>query len=94
MRIVVESDNLNQAKQLISAAIQNELKILTLGIKKTKQNIKNYEAIYNSNTEAFYKKYSTGKLGDDIQYIKWAGEYETLLKLQKDYTEIEGTQIC
>ncbi|WP_291321287.1 hypothetical protein [Desulfonatronospira sp.] len=36
-------------------------------------------------TNEFYDLHLSGKLGDDIKYIRWAGEYETLKKLEQDY---------
>ena len=37
----------------------------------------------------FYQDFQAGKMGDDMEYMKWAGEYETLLQLQEDYAEDE-----
>ena len=42
----------------------------------------------------FYQKYHTGEMGDDMEYMKWAGGYETLLQLQEDYAEIQEIQLC
>jgi hypothetical protein len=36
----------------------------------------------------FYGEFQKGKLGDDLKFIRWAGEYETLERLQKDYNEL------
>jgi 3-oxoacyl-(acyl-carrier-protein) synthase len=33
-----------------------------------------------------------GKLGDDMDYIRWAGEYETLEQLAHDYNDLMETK--
>jgi hypothetical protein len=33
------------------------------------------------NTKAFYKSYTEGNMGDDFEYIRWTGEYETLTEI-------------
>jgi hypothetical protein len=42
----------------------------------------NYEGKFKMDSETFYKKYSSGEVGDGVEYIKWAGEIETLRKLE------------
>jgi hypothetical protein len=32
--------------------------------------------------------------GDDFKYIRWAGEYETLILLQKDYNDLQDIELC
>ena len=31
---------------------------------------------------------------DDMKYIRWAGEYETLAQLQKDYNDLQEIELC
>ena len=46
------------------------------------------------NSKDFYEKFQKGKLGDDFKFIRWAGEYETLKRLQEDYTDLQGVELC
>ena len=36
----------------------------------------------------------SSKVGDDFEYIRWAGEYETLQQLERDYSDLLGTEVC
>lgn len=94
LRIVVESDNVKSARSLVSAAIENEARILKIGIEKTKRNLAELEKKFKMDTASFYEKFSAGKMGDDSEFIRWAGEYETLLRLEKDNEEVAGAVIC
>jgi hypothetical protein len=42
----------------------------------------------------FYERYEKGELGDDLKYLRWAGEYETLKRLEKDYEDLQGIELC
>jgi hypothetical protein len=46
------------------------------------------------NSKQFYDKFKKGEMGDDFEYIRWAGEYETLQQLERDYTDLSGTEVC
>ena len=37
----------------------------------------------------FYQDFQDGKMGDDMEYMKWAGEYETLLQLRECSAEYQ-----
>lgn len=71
-----------------------ELKGLEIGIEKTARRLKRFEQKFNQETLAFYQQFQTGQLGDSIEYIQWAGEYETLLQLQQDFQDLSEAHLC
>jgi len=72
----------------------HELKVLEVGIEKTVRRLKRFEQQFNQETFTFYQQFQAGEMGDSIEYIKWAGEYETLLQLQQDFEDLSETQLC
>lgn len=46
------------------------------------------------NSETFYTKYSSGEAGDNIEYIRWAGEIETLKKVERNIKELSEAEVC
>jgi len=57
--------------------------------------VNSYGAGYYSITSCyFYEEFQKGKLGDDLKFIRWAGEYETLERLQKDSNELQEVELC
>ena len=40
-------------------------------------------------SEEFYQKFDCGKLGDDEDYMIWAGIYESILSDKKRLAELE-----
>lgn len=93
-RIIIEPQNANNVRSLVKSAVENELKIIGFGIAKTKKKLEELEKKFGMDTGNFYKKFNEGKMGDDLEYIRWAGEYETLQKLQRDYNDLVETELC
>ena len=93
-KIIIEKENTQELKSLVKGALENEIKIITIGIKKTQENLQKLEDKYKIDSETFYKKYSDGEMGDQIEYIKWAGEIETLKRLQQNLMELSEAEVC
>jgi len=93
-KISIESEKSQKVVPLVKTAIGKEIKILQLGIERTKKNLKELEEKFEMKTDEFFARYIKGEMGDKMDFIKWAGEYETLLKLQEDYSELKETEIC
>lgn len=79
---------------LVKGALENEVKFITIGLKKTKKNLKSYEDTFEIDSETFYKKYSLGEMGDNMEYIEWAGEVETLKKLERNFKDLSEAEVC
>ena len=92
-RIIIEPQNANNVKSLIKSAVENELKIIGFGIDKTKKRLEELEKKFGMDSGNFYRKFNEGKMGDDLEYIRWAGEYETLQQLQRDYSDLTETEL-
>ena len=93
-RIIIEPQNANNVKSLIKSAVENELKIIGFGIDKTKKKLEELEKKFGMDSGNFYRKFNEGKMGDDLEYIRWAGEYETLQQLQRDHSDLTETELC
>jgi len=93
-KIIIESESPVKLKTLLKGALENELRFINIGLKKTVENLRKYETKYHMNSKVFYGKYSSGDAGDDMEYIKWAGELETLKKLESNIKDLTGVEIC
>ncbi len=93
-KVIIESDSASEVKPLIQAAVDHEVRVLKTGLEKTKRNLQTFEERFGMPSKQFYQEFQAGRLGDSMDYIKWAGEYETLLELEQDYAEIEEIEVC
>ena len=49
---------------------------------------------YKLSTKEFYIQFSQGTLGDETEYMKWAGEYELLQDLQSDLEKVREVRFA
>ena len=76
-------------KELFAQSIiEHENFELKKGIINIQIDLKNFEEKYNMSTEIFYQKFESGELGDDENYMIWAGIYEMLLQNKKRLEEL------
>jgi len=93
-QVIIQPQTAANLRNLIRLAVENQLRVIDFGIAKTKRKLGELEKEIGMNSKDFYEKFQKGKLGDDLKFIRWAGEYETLEKLQKDYTDLQGIELC
>ena len=93
-RVIIKPQTADNLRNLIRLAIENQLRVINLGIAKTKRKLGELEKEIGMNSKDFYEEFQKGKLGDDLKFIRWEGEYETLERLQKDYTDLQGIELC
>jgi len=79
---------------LIKSAVENQLLLIDFGIAKTKRKLRKLEKEFGMNSSSFYEEFNEGKLGDNFKYVRWAGEYETLEKLQEDFNDLKDLELC
>ena len=78
-KVMIEPKDAQNVKSLVRVAVENELKILKAGVATTHRKLEGLEKRYGMSSKQFYDKFKKGVVGDDFEYIRWAGEYETLL---------------
>jgi len=93
-QVIIRPQATDNLKNLIKVAVENQLRIINFGIAKTKRKLGELEKESGMDSKYFYKKFQRGELGDDFKFIKWAGEYETLERLQNDSNELQGVELC
>jgi hypothetical protein len=93
-RVIIQAQTAENLKTLIKLALENQLRVIGFGIAKTKRKLEELESRYGIESKDFYEEFQKGERGDEIQYIRWAGEYETLERLQKDHTELKDLELC
>ena len=89
-QITVQSERASEVIPLLRAALDHEIRVLDLGIDKTRRNLSRFEAQFGMESQVFYRDFQAGKLGDRMEYIKWAGEVEALEQLEVDRKELGG----
>jgi hypothetical protein len=93
-QLQIKAKSATNATILIRSALENQMMLIDFGISKTERKLKEFEREFGMTSRKFYEKFSQGKIGDDFEYMKWAGEYETLQRLQKDHDALKDLELC
>jgi hypothetical protein len=59
------------ALDVLSSALERELKILKAKLAGFEKEMQKFEARYKLSSKEFYKKFENGELGDDESYFAW-----------------------
>ncbi len=68
-------------KPIVEAALQNELRLLEAGIKKTEDKLKKFEVKFQMKTERFISDYENGSVQETLEFAEWIGEARMLERL-------------
>ena len=70
-------------RPLVEAAIQNELRLLQAGIRRTEERLHAFEAEYDLSTQEFLRRYENDELSEMLTFAEWIGEYRLLTRLRE-----------
>ena len=93
-QIVLEYDSPVSLEGSIRNAISKEIGMLETGIEITEQALMDFEKKYKMVSEDFFEKMERGEMGDSLDFIEWAGEFELLLKTKEKLKGLKGLRIC
>ncbi len=79
--LILVSEGRLEIKPIIEAALKNEMRLVRAGLRKTENNLKEFEKKYNMNTETFIFNYEEDKLEETIDFIEWIGELRMFERL-------------
>lgn len=60
---------------LVEGALQNELRLLEAGIRRSEQRLQEFEARYGLPTTDFIQCYENDALEETLEFAEWVGEY-------------------
>jgi hypothetical protein len=83
-----------QLRPLVEAAIQNELRLLAAGIRRTQQRLRAFEQQYGLATTEFLAQYEDDQLEETLDFDEWIGEWRMLERLQDNAATLRGIEFA
>jgi hypothetical protein len=62
-------------RPLVEGALQNELRLLEAGIRRSAQRLREFETRYGLSTIDFIQRYENDGLEETLEFAEWIGEY-------------------
>ena len=85
IRVISSRDR--ELKPLVATALENELRIIHAGIKRTGQRLKDFENKYELSSSEFLRRYENDELNESLDFAEWIGEIRMNERL-KEKSEI------
>ena len=82
-RLVLVSPKGRSIKPLVEATLENELRLLKAGLRRTEDRLREFERKYHLSTEEFISRYENDELEETLDFAEWVGEYRLLKRLQE-----------
>ncbi len=92
-RLTLTAETQVEIQPLIESAIQSELKMLELGLQRTRQRLRDFEQRFGMSSAEFEQRFSTGELEETLDLIEWLGEIRTLDLLHANLQALQGVRI-
>lgn len=92
--LILVSPRQRLLRPLVEAALQNELRLLEAGIRRTQQRLSAFETRYGLSTAEFLRRYENDELQETLDLAEWAGEYRMLERLQSKATTLREIQFA
>lgn len=80
-------------RPLVEAALENQLRLLQVGIARTEARVQAFEAEYNLTSAEFVRRYENDELPETLAFDEWLGEYRLLARLREKAETLQGIQV-
>jgi len=92
-RLTITSETTIALKPLIESAIRSELRMLELGLERTRQRLRLFEERYHLTSEEFERRFQAGEVTESLDFIEWAGEIKTQQLLEAQRQALQKVQL-
>ena len=70
-------------RPLVEAALENQLRLLNVGIARTEERLQAFETDYGLSSTEFIRRYENDELPETLSIDEWVGEYRMLARLRE-----------
>jgi hypothetical protein len=78
---------------LVEGALQNELRLLEAGVRRSEQRLQEFETRYGLSTTDFIQRYENDTLEETLEFTEWIGEYRLRERLLEIAEALRAIQI-
>ena len=81
-------------RPLVEAALENQLRLLRAGIKRTEERLRVFETDYGLSSAEFIRRYENDELPETLTLDEWVGEYRMLARLQEKAETLQEIRVA
>lgn len=92
--LTLKSSRQQPLRPLIEAALENELRLLEVGIRRTEERLRAFEEKYTLSSDEFLRLVEQDALPETMETIEWLGELRLLERLREKANTLREIQFA
>jgi len=92
-QLTITTTDKTTLKPLVESAIENEKKMLSLGIKRTQERLAAFEQRFGMSSAEFERCLNTLELAETVEFTEWRMEIGMLSLLESQYQALQEVQL-
>ena len=80
-------------KPLLKAAMENEAKALSHGIRRTRERLSAFEKEFGITSDEFERRFGAAEIVETLEFIDWLGEIRMLRLLNEQKLALDGANL-
>lgn len=93
-QLTLVTDSSGALKPVVAAALQNELRVIVAGIRRTERRLQDFEARFGMPTLEFIRRYEDDEMEETLDFAEWIGEARLLDHLKEKRDVLRGVRIA
>jgi hypothetical protein len=92
--LTIRTNDRTTLEPLLKTAIENEKKMLSLGLERTRQRLTEYEQQYRITSDQFERRLNAMALTESVAYSEWRMEIGMLRLLESQYRALQEAELA
>jgi hypothetical protein len=92
-QLTITTTDKTTLKPLVESAIENEKKMISLGIRRTQERLAAFEQRFGMPSAEFERRLNTLELAETVEFTEWRMEIGMLSLLESQYQALQEVQL-
>lgn len=92
-QLTIKTTDKTMLKPLVESAIENEKKVLSLGIERTRERLAEFEQRFGMSSAEFERRLNALELAETVEFTDWRMEIGMLRLLESQYQALQEAQL-
>jgi hypothetical protein len=92
-QLTITTTDKTTLKPLVESAIENEKKMISLGIRRTQERLAAFEQRFDMPSAEFERRLNTLELAETVEFTEWRMEIGMLSLLESQYQALQEVQL-
>ena len=92
-QLTIKTTDKTTLKPLVESAIENEKKVLSLGIERTRERLAEFEQRFGMSSAEFERRLNALELAETVEFTDWRMEIGMLRLLESQYQALQEAQL-